>query len=65
LAWSSCPFKKELIELIKNSPYLETVPALTLLTEITGIETNPSRTVEDVLAGLSAEDKELVKQALK
>ena len=48
-AWSTCPFKKELIELIKSCEYLDTIPALETLKLVTGIETEAKRTVDDIL----------------
>ena len=36
-AWSRCPYKQELIDLIKNADYLETESALKVFEEITGI----------------------------
>lgn len=38
-AWSKCPKKQEIIDLIKFCKYLDTEPALKVFTKITGIDT--------------------------
>jgi len=38
-AWSTCPEKKEIINLIKKTSFIDTIPALKVFKEITGLET--------------------------
>ena len=42
-AWSKCPKKTEIIELIKSCKYLETESSLKVFTEVTGTEIGDSK----------------------
>jgi len=47
-AWSNCPYKKELIDLIKSVDYIDTVPALEVFKEITGIVEEDDEVAKDI-----------------
>jgi len=52
-AWSSCPKKKELIDLIRSCDYLDTVPALETLNQITGIDVHKTEDDEEATKAIA------------
>lgn len=49
-AWSKCPYKKEIVELIKSAKYLDINSALKVFEEVTGIKDGDSTKKDELLS---------------